>query len=181
MSEVLYAAHFETPIGTCRAASTQRGLAYLELPHAAGRGLAGYLHHQLSGAAVVEGFAPNRAAMRQIVDYLEGKRRAFDLALDLRGTPFQNAVWQALLAIPHGETRSYAEIAAAVGRPLALRVVGNASAANPVPLVVPCHRVVASDGKLGGYTGGGTLKARLLAMERDALAGPMRVGRGALL
>ena len=108
----------------------------------------------------------NRVAASQILQYLEGKRTEFELPLDLRGTPFQRLVWGKLLEIPYGETRSYQEIARAVRRPRALRAVGNANGANPVSLVVPCHRVVASGGKLGGYGGGLSLKARLLAMER---------------
>ena len=91
----------------------------------------------------------------------------FDLALDLRGTPFQREVWAALLDIPYGETRSYVEVGRAVGRPRASRAVGGANNANPIALVVPCHRVIAADGSLGGYGGGLELKARLLAMERS--------------
>ncbi len=109
---------------------------------------------------------PGCAAATQIVEYLEGERTEFDLPLDLRGTPFQHRVWEKLLEIPYGETLSYQEVARAVRRPRALRAVGNANGANPVSLVVPCHRVVASGGKLGGYAGGLSLKARLLAMER---------------
>lgn len=85
--------------------------------------------------------------------------------LDVGGTPFQRAVWGAARAIPHGRTRTYGEIAAAVGRPGAARAVGQALGANPVPLLVPCHRVVAAGGGLGGFTGGLDLKARLLALE----------------
>ncbi len=91
----------------------------------------------------------------------------FELPLDLRGTPFQRAVWEALQEIPYGETRSYAEIARRVGQPNAVRAVGAANGANPVALIVPCHRVIASGGKLGGYGGGLALKGKLLAMERS--------------
>ncbi len=100
-----------------------------------------------------------------MLEYLEGKRIEFDLPLDLRGTPFQIAVWSALLEIPYGETRSYQQIANVIGRPRAVRAVGAANGANPVAIVVPCHRVIASDGTLHGYGGGLDLKARLLAME----------------
>ena len=109
----------------------------------------------------------------QLLEYFEGKRTAFDLPLDLRGTPFQLEVWRALLAIPYGETRSYAEIARAVGRPAAVRAVGAANGANPIAIVVPCHRVIAADGSLGGYGGGLELKARLLAMERSGAPGAL--------
>lgn len=165
--EIVHTARADSPIGTLHLASTSAGLAYVELPHADGRGLSGWLRRCLPGARCVEGYAPNRAAIRQLVEYLEGKRCTFDLPLDLHGTAFQVEVWAALREIPYGETRSYAQLAAAVGRPRAVRAVGTANGANPVALVVPCHRVINSDGRLGGYGGGLALKARLLAMEQS--------------
>lgn len=171
--EILHTASFETPVGTMLAASTTRGLAYLELPHASGRGFGGFLRR--IGGQATEGWAPNRLAIEQVCEYLEGKRREFDLNLDVRGTPFQCSVWDELVRIPFGATRSYQEVARAIGRAQAVRAVGTANGANPLPLVVPCHRVVATGGKLGGYGGGLDLKRRLLAMER---AEP---GAGALL
>ena len=165
--EIVHTARVDSPIGSLRLASTSEGLAYVELPHANGRGLAGWLRRAAPDARCVEGYAPNRQAIREIQEYLEGKRTSFGLALDLRGTPFQLEVWSALRAIPYGETRSYAEIAREVGRPAALRAVGSANGANPLAIVVPCHRVIASGGRLGGYGGGLALKARLLAMEQS--------------
>ncbi len=164
--EIVHTARADSPIGTLRLASTSAGLAYVELPRASGRGLSGWLRRHVPGAKVVEGFAPNRVAIRQIQEYLDGKRTEFDLDLDLRGTAFQLEVWSALRDIPYGETRSYAEQAKVVGRPRAVRAVGTANGANPLSLVVPCHRVIATGGKLGGYGGGLDLKARLLAMEQ---------------
>lgn len=161
----VHTASFDSPHGTMRCASTEAGLAWVELPRASGRGFAGWLRRHAPGAAVRDAWAPNRTAVRQILEFLEGKRRAFDLPLDLRTTPFQRAVYEALLAIPYGETRTYGEIARAVGAPRAVRAVGAANGANPLPLVVPCHRVIAHGGKLGGYGGGLALKRRLLAME----------------
>ena len=120
----------------------------------------------MRGAVVRDGYTPNQQATKQILEYLEGKRRAFEIPLDLRGTSFQLEVWDALRGIPYGETRSYAEIAAQLGRDNAVRAVGAANGANPVSLVVPCHRVINSDGRLGGYAGGLEVKARLLAMEQ---------------
>ena len=165
--ESVHVASVDTPVGAIRLASTDAGLAFVELPHHSGRGLGGWLHTRAPGAYPVDGFAPNRAAARQIGEYLEGKRRHFELELDLRGTAFQLEVWQALREIPYGETLSYRELARRVGRAEAVRAVGAANAANPLSLVVPCHRVVRHDGKLGGYAGGVELKARLLALERD--------------
>jgi O-6-methylguanine DNA methyltransferase len=162
---IVHTAWIDSSIGTFRIASTRRGLAYVELPHASGRGLDGWLRRCLPEARCEERDAPNRAAAAQILEYLDGERVEFELPLDLRGTPFQQRVWEALLEIPYGETRSYQEIARAIHRPRALRAVGAANGANPLSLVIPCHRVVASGGKLGGYAGGLELKARLLAME----------------
>ncbi len=115
----------------------------------------------------VDDVGPNKAAIEQVFEYLASERTHFDIPLDLRGTPFQRAVWDVLLKIPYGESCSYAEVARAIGRPTAQRAVGSANNANPVSLVVPCHRVIAADGSLGGYGGGQELKARLLAMERS--------------
>ena len=169
--ERVHLASLETPIGALRLASSERGLARVELPHASGRGFEGWLHQAFPGARCEAGFAPNRAAAQQLLEYLDGKRERFELALDLRGTEFQRRVWEALLAIPYGETRSYADVARGVGRPTAVRAVGAANGANPVAIVVPCHRVIAADGGLGGYGGGLALKARLLAMERSRAVG----------
>ncbi len=109
-------------------------------------------------------------ATEQIQEFVEGLRTEFQLPIRLQGTAFQEAVWQQLQNIPYGETRSYAQLAEAVGKPGAARAVGGANRANPLPLVVPCHRVVAADGSLGGYAGemagAGGLKARLLDLER---------------
>jgi len=168
--ELVHATSLDSPIGALRLASTAKGLAYVELPHASGRGLEGWLRR--TGARCESGFAPNRAAATQILEYLEGKRTTFELALDPRGTEFQRAVWQALLAIPYGETRTYSQVARAVGRPHAVRAVGSANGSNPLAIVVPCHRVIAADGTLGGYGGGLPLKAKLLAMERSRSPGP---------
>ena len=101
----------------------------------------------------------------QLADYLAGRRSTFDLELAPKGTDFQHAVWAELRRIPPGETRSYGEIAQALGRPGAARAVGRANATNPLPLVVPCHRVVGADGSLTGFAGGLGWKRRLLAIE----------------
>ena len=102
---------------------------------------------------------------RQLRAYFAGQLRRFDLPLDLRGTPFQLSVWRELERIPYGETRSYSQIAAAIGAPQAVRAVGAANGSNPIPIVVPCHRVIGASGKLVGYGGGLPLKKRLLALE----------------
>jgi methylated-DNA-[protein]-cysteine S-methyltransferase len=113
-------------------------------------------------------------AVRQLGEYFAGVRRAFDLPLDLRGTAFQLRVWNALLRIPYGETRTYGQLASALGRPGATRAVGAANGANPVGIIVPCHRVVAAGGGLGGFGGGLGRKRFLLALEAASCALPAR-------
>ena len=110
--------------------------------------------------------------VRELEEYFSGQRREFTFALDLRGTDFQLACWRALQTIPYGETRSYADIARAVGKPAAFRAVGMANNRNPVAIVVPCHRVIASDGTLCGYGGGLDVKRKLLELE-GALSGTL--------
>jgi methylated-DNA-[protein]-cysteine S-methyltransferase len=107
-----------------------------------------------------------KKAAAQIEEYLEGKRKQFTVPILLHGTEFQLAVWGALQTIPYGETRSYKEIAALIGRPKALRAVGMANNRNPISIIVPCHRVIGSDGSLTGYGGGLPLKQQLLELER---------------
>lgn len=108
-------------------------------------------------------------AERQLAEYFAGVRRVFDVPLRPMGTDFQLRVWEALKEIPYGETRTYGQIAAAVGAPRAYRAVGMANHMNPLPLFIPCHRVVGADGKLTGYAGGLWRKEKLLALERQAL------------
>jgi methylated-DNA-[protein]-cysteine S-methyltransferase len=104
-------------------------------------------------------------AARQLDEYFERKRTEFDLPLALSGTEFQERVWLTLAEIPYGETISYAELARWVGRPQAFRAVGQANGANPIPVILPCHRVIAADGTIGGYGGGLPVKRQLLALE----------------
>jgi methylated-DNA-[protein]-cysteine S-methyltransferase len=116
--------------------------------------------------------------LRELDEYFAGERREFSMPLDLRGTPFQLACWRALLDIPYGETRTYAEIAREIGHPQAFRAVGMSNNRNPIAIVVPCHRVIASGGSLCGYGGGLEIKRMLLDLE-DAQTGaclPMGLG-----
>ena len=106
-----------------------------------------------------------RCAARQLAEYFAGKRISFDLPLDLRGTPFQLAAWRSLAEIPYGSTLSYGQQAALIGRPKAVRAVGRANGRNPVPIVLPCHRIVGADGSLTGFAGGLDLKLDLLRRE----------------
>lgn len=106
---------------------------------------------------------------RQLQEYFAGRRREFALPLDFRGTEFQRRVWSALLTIPYGETRSYAQIAQQIGCPAAVRAVGAANGRNPLSIIAPCHRVVGSNGKLTGFAGGLEAKAKLLTLEREGV------------
>jgi len=107
-------------------------------------------------------------AERQLQAYFAGQRQQFDMPFDTVGTPFQKKVWQALMTIPFGETRSYRQIAEQIGHPKAVRAVGAANGKNPLSIMAPCHRVIGSDGTLTGFAGGLQVKAFLLALERPA-------------
>ncbi|MFQ5699392.1 MAG: methylated-DNA--[protein]-cysteine S-methyltransferase [Myxococcota bacterium] len=166
MGEFVAVAQVPSPIGALRLAATRTGLLRLGLPRGGGAGFSGWLRRHVPDGERVASLPALDAARAQLDAYFAGQRLAFDVPLDLRGTPFQLRCWQALLEIPLGQTRSYGEIARAVGRPRAVRAVGAANGANPIPLLVPCHRVIASDGKLGGYGGGLETKRKLLAFEQ---------------
>lgn len=155
---------FETPLGWLGVAFSARGIATVHLP----RGSRVHALRDLRTAypdAILDAAPPANIA-RELREYAQGRRREFNLPLDWSAIkPFQRAVLQAAHTIPFGETRSYGWIAHAIGKPRASRAVGQALGANPIPIIVPCHRVVASDGGLGGYAGGLTLKKKLLQLE----------------
>jgi methylated-DNA-[protein]-cysteine S-methyltransferase len=113
---------------------------------------------------------PLHKAVGQLEAYFAGNLRSFDLPLNLQGTPFQLVVWRALQDIPYGQTISYGELAGRIGNPKASRAVGLANGSNPIPIIVPCHRVIGSNGKLTGYGGGLCHKETLLALERKVSA-----------
>lgn len=166
-SRVLYAwAH--TEIGRVLVASTWKGVCFTAL---SGQGtfehLEAWVRRNEPGATLVEDRRALRPILEQIAAYARGERKRFDVHLDLRGTAFQRAVWEVERRIPYGETRTYAQVARSIGRPRAVRAVGGASGKNPVPLLVPCHRIVAQGG-LGGFSGGLHHKRRLLALEGAA-------------
>lgn len=165
MSEIIHTAEFESTLGMIRVASSTKGLVYVGLPLVNGRGFSGWLERHAEGAVTREDDSANLHVMRQLVEYIEGKREQFDLVLDVRSTEFQARIYTVACEIPFGETRSYAEIARVAGCPKAVRAVGAALGANPIHLVIPCHRVISSEGRLQGYAGGLEVKARLLAGE----------------
>ena len=116
---------------------------------------------------------------RQLAEYFAGRRKTFDLKLDFAGTAFQKKVWRALLTIPFGETRTYAQIARQIGHPTAVRAVGAANGRNPISIVTPCHRVIGSNGALTGFAGGLDVKAQLLGLETLHARGEASAGQGA--
>src|SRR5947209_16102752 len=120
----------------------------------------------------IESEERTRLYAEQLSEYFTGRRTHFDLPLDLRGTPFQKRCWEALLNIPYGKTVSYADIAKVVGNPKGFRAVGMANNRNPIAIIVPCHRVIATDGTLCGYGGGLDVKRKLLQLE-GALSGTL--------
>jgi len=123
--------------------------------------------HTLFGVPVIRGEHALFARLRdQLAQYFEGKRTAFDVTLAYPGTDFQRKVWQALRDIPYGQTRSYGEVARTVGKPGAARAVGAANGANRIAIIIPCHRIIAAGGGMGGYGGGLWRKLRLLELER---------------
>ncbi len=137
-----------------------------------GRGRLVRFHLNARGAARIDRSAIHDESAiaeirRQVEEYCAGTRTAFEIDCAPQGTDFQHAVWRALLEIPYGETRSYGEIARAIGQPQAARGVGAANGANPIGLIVPCHRVIGADGSLTGYGGGLPLKRALLAHEAE--------------
>ena len=155
---------FRTRIGWIGVAYNERGIVTLRLPrHSRAESLASLQHDFVHAQVVAK--APDKI-LREISEYAAGQRRTFDLKLDWSSLkPFQRAVLEAANKIPFGETRSYAWIAQQIGKPAACRAVGRALATNPIPIILPCHRVLASDGSLHGYGGGLPLKARLLKLE----------------
>lgn len=157
-----------TPVGRIFLAATPDRLLRIELPGTnADMRMNVWLALRYPGAKIGRGVSPAlRTAAAQLLEYFAGRRRAFDLPLLMTGTEFQRAVWKAVAAIPFATCASYKEVACRVDRPGAVRAVGGAQAANPLPIVVPCHRVVGSDGSLTGYGGGLGLKQWLLEHER---------------
>ena len=154
---------YESPVGPLTIESGARGLTALGFP-----GRAEPPAEERDDAALA-------GVVRQLDEYFAGERTAFDLDVDLRGTEFQLAVWARLRAIPFGETVTYGQIAAELGKPERVRAVGSTVGRTPVPIVVPCHRVIGADGSLTGYGGGLDRKRALLELE-GALARPLAPG-----
>lgn len=155
--EQVYFRHIESPIGRLLLAGTQRELLRIEFD----RGVGAHGPHpewREGGSALDD-------AATQLAEYFAGQRRVFDLRLRPIGTDFQQRTWRALQRIPYGATASYGDIARSIGKPKAMRAVGAANGRNPLPIVIPCHRVIGSDGGLTGFGGGTDIKRTLLQLE----------------
>ena len=159
-----------SPVGRLTLVATDKGLAGILWEHDRPRRVRLHLDAEEDGHPVLV------EAERQLEEYFAGRRKQFTLMLDPSGTPFQRKVWSALLTIPFGETRSYAQIARQIGEPTAARAVGAANRRNPLSIVAPCHRVVGSTGALTGFAGGLDVKAHLLSFERAPLNVPYERG-----
>jgi methylated-DNA-[protein]-cysteine S-methyltransferase len=149
----------KSPVGTLRLVASEAGLAAILWEHDNPRRV------RLEAASEDEQHPVLIEAERQLNEYFAGKRKTFSVKLDFIGTPFQKKVWQAMLRIPFGETRTYGELAKQIGDPRAARAVGAANGRNPIAIIGPCHRVIGASGKLTGYAGGLDAKERLLALE----------------
>lgn len=148
-----------TPVGTLRVTADDIGVVAVDR-----------VKQSVTSTGSAKANRHAQIAVRQLREYFAGNRRRFDVALHLDGTTFQQRAWQEMRGIPYGATISYAQQAKRIGKPRATRAVGTANGANPVPIIVPCHRVIASDGSLGGYALGLSMKRRLLALEHATSA-----------
>ena len=164
VNEAQAASVIESPVGQLHLAATDEGLTHIL-----------FVDQMDCSPQVVTGTGAAqrilRETERQLDDYFVGRRRKFDLPLAPAGTEFQRAAWKALAEVPYGETISYAELARRMERPRAVRAVGAANGANPIPIILPCHRIIGADGTLTGYGGGLGRKRRLLSLEGVELQG----------
>ncbi len=162
---MLYCTSFDTNIGVIYIASSEKGICKISLTLDSASEFKSWIRKHFEEFEIVESKKRNKEAIEQIKLYLARKLKKFELELDLIGTEFQKKVWLETMKIPYGETISYSQLAKKIRRENSQRAVGNALAANPLPIVIPCHRVIASNGSLGGYSGGIKIKEFLLRLE----------------
>jgi methylated-DNA-[protein]-cysteine S-methyltransferase len=175
MELALYQSTIDSPVGPLRILSTPEGLAAVLFGRGSHRTSDSWVRRRFPGVEPVPAGKTHRLFDRQIHEYFEGRRRIFDLSFDLRGTEFQTKVWTVVARIPYGQTVSYGEIAHLIGKPKAVRAVGAANGANPISIIIPCHRVIGADGSLTGYGGGLKNKRWLLAHEGVLRVGPVQM------
>jgi len=166
----LYFQELESPLGTLWVVGSSKGICRICFSAQSFKDASPWFKRHFS-CLPEEGWQPPlREAIGQLTEYFEGKRRDFDLPLDLRGTPFQVGMWRQLLKIPYGSTASYGEVALRMGNPRASRAVGSAAGNNPLSIVVPYHRLIGQDGSLVGFAGGLAIKEKLLGSESGQAA-----------
>lgn len=146
-------------------AATDRGLCLISLPDDTHISMKLWVSKRFPNANLIEHENRLSPYLEQLQSYCEGNSRSFEIPLDLQGTRFQISVWQALMTIPYGQIRSYLDIAKMIDNPNAIRAVGSANGANPIPIIIPCHRVIGKNGTLTGYSGGLRMKEKLLQFE----------------
>ena len=161
MSKLLRLTQIESPIGPITILQSNKGVMKIEYKQ-----LDNYINDTESKNVAYEIISPEvSTAAKQITEYFNGLRKTFDVSLDIAGTDFQKKVWQAMLTIPFGHPLTYKDIAIKVGSPKGCRAVGQACGANPIPIIIPCHRVVGANNSMGGYSGGIHIKQYLLSFE----------------
>lgn len=151
-------------------AATDQGLAFVGSDQESFQELEAWANTRFAKPAFIEDDRKLEPYAVELIAYLQGKLQHFSMPVYYKGTPFQEAVWQALISIPYGQTCSYSDIAQAIDKPAAVRAVGAAIGANPVMIMIPCHRVIGKNGKLTGFRGGLAMKTRLLELEQQPIA-----------
>ena len=159
----IYFADFQSPIGDLHLASSDQGVIFISF--SGKENLMKDLEKLVPDMELEENTSKNKKVIRQLKDYFSGTRKDFDLPLHMIGTEFQKLVWRQLCQVPFGKTASYKEIAEKIGKPKAMRAVGQANHRNPIPIIIPCHRIIGANGHLVGFGGGLDKKRFLLSHE----------------
>ncbi|MCC6397464.1 MAG: methylated-DNA--[protein]-cysteine S-methyltransferase [Bacteroidetes bacterium] len=162
---MVYCTSFESKVGLIYVASTEKGVCKVSVPRQTKRDFFHWLRDNFDDSEVVDNKSRNKEVIDQLNRYFNGKLAKFAVSVDMRGTPFQLRVWKELSKIPYGTTISYKQLAKRLGTSRGFQAVGRANAANPVPIIVPCHRVLGADGSLVGYASGVKTKEFLLKLE----------------
>ncbi|WP_147803123.1 methylated-DNA--[protein]-cysteine S-methyltransferase [Alkalicoccus halolimnae] len=170
--EKIYYGEMDSFLGPLTLAATAKGLCMIQYGNQKNvlSSMKRRWEKQEQNSLWIEDYTVIGEAIREIKEYFDGSRNKFDIKMDLRGTAFQKQVWEQLQLIPCGNTQSYKDIAEALGNPKAVRAVGGANNKNPVPILIPCHRVIGADGTLTGYAGGISIKESLLNHEKSSFA-----------
>jgi len=162
---MVYCTSFESKVGLIYVASTDDGVCKVSVPRQSKREFFGWLHDHFDDSEVVEKRSRNKEVIDQLTRYFNGRLARFSVSTDLIGTPFQVRVWKELSKIPYGTTISYKQLAKRLGTSKGYQAIGRANASNPIPIIIPCHRVIGTDGSLVGYASGVKTKEFLLKLE----------------